>query len=79
MLTLFAEAFRRKLIFKVGTSITTGHNNVVVWQTIHHKTSPIGGPTHFGYPDPTYLERVRDELAQKGLTVDLIGKELRPE
>ena len=24
ILTLFAEAFRRKLIFKVGTSITTG-------------------------------------------------------
>jgi deltex-like protein len=31
VLTLLAEAFRRRLTFKVGTSITTGQSNVVVW------------------------------------------------
>ena len=55
MLSLLAEAFRRKLTFKVGTSITTGQPNCVVWQGIHHKTSPVGGATSFGYPDETYF------------------------
>jgi len=31
ILSLLVEAFKRKLIFKVGTSITTGQSNVVVW------------------------------------------------
>ena len=75
MLTLLAEAFRRKLTFKVGTSITTGQSNVVVWQGIHHKTSIYGGPTSFGYPDPTYFNRVMEELAARSLTEDLIGAE----
>ncbi len=26
----------------------------------------------FGYPDPTYLDRVKDELASVGITVDMI-------
>ena len=55
VLSLLAEAFRRRLTFKVGTSITTGQANCVVWQGIHHKTSPVGGPTSFGYPDETYF------------------------
>lgn len=59
---MLAEAFRRRLTFKVGTSITTGAQNTVVWQGIHHKTSPNGGTSHFGYPDPTYFERVTSEL-----------------
>ena len=76
VLNLLVEAFQRKLTFKVGTSITTGQSNVVVWQGIHHKTSPSGGTSMFGYPDPTYFERVKDELAQRGLTADMIGKDI---
>lgn len=37
----------------------------VVWNGIHHKTSPTAGP--YGYPDPTYLARLRAELASKGI------------
>ena len=55
ILSLLAEAFRRRLTFKVGTSITTGQSNSVVWQGIHHKTALGGGPTMFGYPDETYF------------------------
>ncbi|TNV76459.1 hypothetical protein FGO68_gene2955 [Halteria grandinella] len=79
ILSLFAEAFRRRLIFNVGTSITTGQQNQTVWGTIHHKTNTHGGTSKFGYPDPTYFRRVKDELAAKGLTVDLIGTEIRQE
>lgn len=63
VLSLLVEAFRRRLTFKVGTSITTGESNVVVWQGIHHKTNTHGGSSKFGYPDETYMNRVKAELA----------------
>lgn len=67
VLELLLKAFERKLTFTVGRSVTTGRDNCVVWNGIHHKTSPTGGPTCFGYPDPGYFERVKQELAAKGI------------
>lgn len=64
---LLKEAFDRKLIFTVGRSVTTGMDNQVVWNGIHHKTNTHGGASHFGYPDPTYFTRVKEELAAKGV------------
>eukprot|EP01015_Nassula_variabilis_P034627 TRINITY_DN8563_c0_g2_i2.p2 TRINITY_DN8563_c0_g2~~TRINITY_DN8563_c0_g2_i2.p2 ORF type:complete len:170 (-),score=24.07 TRINITY_DN8563_c0_g2_i2:139-648(-) len=64
---LLKTAFERKLIFTVGTSVTTGQSNVVVWNGIHHKTNISGGPAYFGYPDETYFNRVKQELAAKGI------------
>jgi len=52
----------------VGRSITTGNDNTVVWNDIHHKTSMTGGPTSYGYPDPGYLNRVIEDLKAKGIT-----------
>ncbi|ESO86091.1 hypothetical protein LOTGIDRAFT_129923 [Lottia gigantea] len=62
-------AFRRRLTFTIGRSTTTGQENVVTWNDIHHKTSMNGGPTNFGYPDATYLSRIKEELASKGVTL----------
>lgn len=70
VLGLLIEAFDRRLIFTVGTSVTTGLTNATVWAGIHHKTSLSGGTSSFGYPDPTYLNRVQEELASKGVTED---------
>ncbi|KAK3094976.1 hypothetical protein FSP39_008624 [Pinctada imbricata] len=67
VLQLFKLAFNRKLMFTVGHSRTTGMDNVVTWNDIHHKTSVTGGPQRFGYPDPHYLDRVLEELAAKGV------------
>ncbi|XP_073324042.1 uncharacterized protein [Pagrus major] len=67
VLRLLEKAFDQKLIFTVGTSTTTGRDNQVTWNDIHHKTSMTGGPQSFGYPDPDYLRRVRDELKAKGI------------
>ncbi|NXM34291.1 DTX3L ligase, partial [Oxyruncus cristatus] len=67
ILGLLRRAFDQKLIFTVGQSRTTGAQNVITWNDIHHKTSMIGGPTNFGYPDPDYLQRVRSELKAKGI------------
>ncbi|KAL5251341.1 hypothetical protein ACHWQZ_G016886 [Mnemiopsis leidyi] len=63
---LIKVAFKRRLIFTIGDSVTTGAKNCVVWNDIHHKTSMRRGDT-YGYPDPGYLARVRAELKSKGV------------
>ncbi|NP_001017353.1 protein deltex-3 isoform X1 [Xenopus tropicalis] len=70
VLKLFEKAFNQRLTFTIGTSVTTGRSNVITWNDIHHKTNCTGGPQMFGYPDPTYLRRVEEELEAKGLTAD---------
>ncbi|CAL8343982.1 unnamed protein product [Lota lota] len=67
VLELLRRAFNLRLIFTVGQSSTSGRDNVVTWNDIHHKTSTSGGPTCYGYPDPDYLKRVQDELKLKGV------------
>ncbi|XP_041329542.1 E3 ubiquitin-protein ligase DTX3L [Pyrgilauda ruficollis] len=67
ILQLLKRAFRQKLIFTVGQSRTTGEQNVITWNDIHHKTAMQGGPSQFGYPDSSYLQRVRSELKAKGI------------
>lgn len=44
VLRLLRKAFDRRLIFTVGRSVTTGLNNVITWNDIHHKTNMTGGP-----------------------------------
>ncbi|XP_021256535.1 E3 ubiquitin-protein ligase DTX3L [Numida meleagris] len=67
VLQLLRRAFNQKLIFTVGNSRTTGAEDVITWNDIHHKTSMYGGPMKFGYPDPDYLKRVRSELKARGI------------
>ena len=59
-------AFTRGLTFVVGTSATTGQNNVVTWSSIHHKTSPTGGA--HGFPDPNYIDNCNEELDNLGVS-----------
>ncbi|KAL6074725.1 E3 ubiquitin-protein ligase [Balamuthia mandrillaris] len=75
VLQLLEVAWERKLLFQIGTSVTTGQTNTVVWNGVHHKTSTSGGPTSYGYPDETYFERVKGELEDKGVTLaDIKGR-----
>ena len=74
ILGLLKEAFDRKLVFTVGTSVTTGRSNTTVWAGIHHKTSISGGTSCFGYPDPSYFSRVEEELASKGVTEESMNE-----
>lgn len=63
VLELLKTAWNRRLIFTVGTSVTTGRSNTVVWSGIHHKTQTYGGSSNYGYPDEGYFDRVKKELA----------------
>lgn len=67
VLKLLRRAFEQKLIFTVGDSRVSGVSNVITWNDIHHKTSKYGGPERYGYPDPDYLKRVKQELKDKGI------------
>jgi len=75
ILKLLRLAFDHRLIFTIGTSVTTGRENTVVWNGIHHKTNLQGGPTSFGYPDEEYLNRVTEEMASVGITKELLESE----
>ena len=61
---LLKIAWKRRLIFTVGMSVTSMRDNTVVWNEIHHKTNQHG----HSYPDPKYLDNVLLELAIQGVT-----------
>ena len=67
VMALCQIAFHRKLIFTVGFSPTRGTDNVVCWNGVHHKTNQTGGPTQYGYPDESFLERCKAELRLKNV------------
>ncbi|XP_067667852.1 uncharacterized protein [Haliotis asinina] len=68
ILRLLRIAFKRKLIFTIVRATSPDQSCVVTWGDIHHKTNMKGGATRFGYPDETYLTRVKEDLAKKGVT-----------
>ncbi len=66
VLALLRIAWERKLTFTIGTSVTTGATDTLVWNEIHHKTETNNYGGH-GYPDPNYLDNVMLELAAQGV------------
>jgi deltex len=52
---LLKQAFDAGLIFTVGRSITTGAENMVVWNDIHHKTSFTGQYVLFVITSPVLI------------------------
>ncbi|XP_012275344.1 protein deltex [Orussus abietinus] len=68
VLRLLQIAFERRLIFTIGRSVTTGREDVVTWNEIHHKTELGPSTSGHGYPDTNYLERTLQELAAQGVS-----------
>ncbi|OXU25506.1 hypothetical protein TSAR_000316 [Trichomalopsis sarcophagae] len=68
VLRLLQIAFERRLIFTIGRSVTTGREDVVTWNGIHHKTELGPSTSGHGYPDVMYLERTLAELAAQGVS-----------
>jgi len=69
ILKMLRVAWDRRLIFTIGRSVTSGSNNVVTWNEIHHKTNKYPGGSH-GFPDPNYFTNVVEELKAQGVTQD---------
>ena len=44
VLSLLRKAFDAGLIFTIGQSATTGLDDQIIWNGIHHKTNVLGGP-----------------------------------
>ena len=64
-------AWAQRLLFTVGTSLTTGRPNCVTWNDIHLKTAVSGG--EHSYPDPAFLPNLMAELAGFGITEGEVG------
>ena len=64
---MMITAFQRRLTFTVGTSLTTGQDDFVVWNGIHHKTQLVENGDGNGYPDMEYLDKVTEELENFGV------------
>ena len=56
------------------SSVTTGNPSVVVWN-IHQKTSRTGGATQHGWPDPSYLDRLKSECASVNVVDEAVPLE----
>lgn len=66
LLELLRIAWDRRICFTIGTSVTNGQENVLVWN-IHHKTAQNGGIQSHGFPDETFIERCKSELEAFGI------------
>lgn len=67
LLAAFALAFRRRVLFGLGQSMTTGQTRPTF--AIHLKTATGGGPTRHGFPDPDYFENASRELRAADIVV----------
>lgn len=67
LLELFKIAFRRCVMFGLGTSMTFGTYRPTF--NIHIKTSTHRGTAGHGYPDDSYFRRALDELRTNGVTI----------
>jgi hypothetical protein len=66
LLKRLQSAFSLGLTFDVGTSLTHGWNDQIVWtRAFDHKTSLQGGP--YGFPDPNYLDTCNVQLDAIGV------------
>jgi len=63
-------AFEKGLLFLIGTSGTTGRQNVIIWSSVHQKTQQFGGAMNHGFPDPGYFINCNDELDALGVPTD---------
>ena len=65
--TRWKVAWNRGFLFNVGTSVTSGRTNTVVWSTaVPHKTATAGGGP-FGFPDEAYAARCHTVLDALGI------------
>ncbi|GBM55147.1 E3 ubiquitin-protein ligase DTX4 [Araneus ventricosus] len=70
VLRLLVKAWKRRLIFTIGRSSTTGEENTVTWNEIHHKTEFGCNRREHGFPDPNYFNNVLAELEAHGVVDD---------
>eukprot|EP00039_Didymoeca_costata_P007233 m.97570 g.97570 ORF g.97570 m.97570 type:complete len:257 (+) comp13602_c0_seq1:118-888(+) len=62
-------AFKKGKLFKIGTSLSTGKTNTLVWG-IKQKSRLDGGAEQHGWPDPNYFQELESECKQLGITID---------
>ena len=66
VLLMLEQAFERCLIFTVGHSLTTGRDDIIIWNGISHKTFKDVMNSPHGFPVANYLTKVLKELKDHG-------------
>ena len=56
------SAFEQGLTFAIGTSLGTGAQNSITFQSIPHKTNLTGGVRLHGFPDDKYFFNANNAL-----------------
>ena len=64
---MIITALQCRHTYTVGTSLTMGRDNFVVWNGIQHKTKLVENGDGHGYPDMEYLDKVTEELENNGV------------
>ncbi|XP_059413813.1 uncharacterized protein LOC132148984 isoform X1 [Carassius carassius] len=67
LLPCLEKAFNQGLTFTVSSSKKASGDAKVTWGRIPHKTRVDGGKSGKGYPDSTYLTRLREALVAHGI------------
>ncbi len=62
ILKILISCFEKGYLYTIGSSASTGADNVIKFN-IHQKTRTNGGETAHGWPDSTYLDRLKSECA----------------
>ena len=65
---LLAIAWNRRLLFRIGFNPATGRMDRLVLNGLELKTQRTGGLLAGGYPDASYLSRLKADLREVGVT-----------
>ncbi|CAC5388139.1 DTX [Mytilus coruscus] len=55
---LLRQAFHQRLLFTIGSSRTTGKEDVVTWNDVHHKTRIDGGPESYLFHKVSLVDKL---------------------
>lgn len=65
--TLLDTAWRRGLLFRIGYNAVTKCMDTIVVNGLELKRFRRGGHAGYGYPDPSYMSRMRQDLMEIGI------------
>lgn len=67
LIRLLHVAWDRRLLFRIGTNTKTGRKDQVIPNGFEFKVNREGGIQNYGFPDPSYMNRLKVDLKDVGV------------
>lgn len=67
LVRLLSVAWTRRLLFRIGMNPATGRMDILTPNGIEMKTRRLGGIMAGGYPDASYMSRLKSDLREVGV------------